>query len=220
VATLRGANGPLRDGGAQAGAVGGARPQRVRRAEVRHLGLALLAALALALGAATTTACGADPDQETRPTSTSAATSPAPSPSASPSPSPPATGPASTPRVSWDWIRTREYRDWVNAPGWTDRRTTTSPHGEAKIIYIDPAVAATIGSGAKRFPAGATIVKEGYSAGGDLEIIAAMQRSAGKGWLFAEYRSDGSVIEEGNDPPLCTQCHRGSQDGVLAFSLE
>ena len=24
----------------------------------------------------------------------------------------------------------------------------------------------------------------------------------------------------GDNPPLCTQCHRGAQDGVLAFSLE
>ena len=81
-------------------------------------------------------------------------------------------------------------------------------------------MAATIGSGATRFPAGATIVKEGYDASGDLAIIAAMQRQPGNGWLFAEYRSDGSVIEEGANPPLCTQCHRGPQDGVLAFSLE
>ena len=202
-----------RDAGPQADGDGGGGPHRVRRA-----GLALVAVLALALGAATTTACGADSDQEIKRTPTSAATSPAPSPS--PSPSPSATEPAPTPRVSWDWIRTREYRDWVNAPGWTRRRTTTSPHGEAKVIYIDPAVAATIGSGAERFPAGATIVKEGYDAAGALDIIAAMQRRPGKGWLYAEYRSDGSVIEEGDDPPLCTQCHRGSQDGVLAFPLE
>jgi hypothetical protein len=47
-----------------------------------------------------------------------------------------------------------------------------------------------------------------------------MQRLAGDGWFFAEYRTDGSVVVEGEDPPLCTRCHKGDQDGVLAFSLE
>ena len=104
--------------------------------------------------------------------------------------------------------------------GWQRRRTTTSPHSEAKIIYIDPAVTATLGSGRTRFPTGATIVKEGYDSSGDLAIVAAMQRLSGKGWLFVEYRADGEVVEEAENPPLCTQCHTGSQDGVLAFSLD
>jgi hypothetical protein len=202
-----------RSGGLPAGSNEVGAPSGVRRAV-----LAVLASLALGLAAATVTACGTEPEQETTPAPTSAATlSP---PSASPSPSPSATEPASTPQLSWDWIRTREYRDWVQPPGWEERRTTGSPHGEAKVIYIDPAVAATLGSGETRFPAGATIVKEGYDAGGDLVILAAMQRRPDEGWFFAEYGSDGSVIEEGDDPPLCTQCHRGAQDGVLAFTLD
>jgi hypothetical protein len=211
--TSRDASGLSRDGGPPARGPGAGGPFGVRR-----VGLALLAALALGLAVATATACGEEPEQETAPTATSAATSPAPS--LSPSPSPSATEPSATPQISWDWIRTREYRDWVNAPGWEERRTTDSPHSEAKVVFIDPATAATIGSGETRFPAGATIVKEGYDAGGDLVIVAAMQRRPDEGWFFAEYGSDGSVIEEGDDPPLCTRCHRGAGDGVLAFSLE
>jgi hypothetical protein len=199
-------------GRAQAGGLCGSQ-RRARRGV-----LALLVALALATSAA---ACGADPEQA-GPTSASTPTSPAANPtsSPSPSPSPSAAESPSTPEVSGNWIRSREYRDWERAPGWDERRTTGSPHSEAKEIFIDPAVAATVGSGATHFPAGATIVKEGYDANGDLAIIAAMQRQPGKGWLFAEYSSGGSVIEEGDNPPLCTQCHRGAQDGVLAFSLE
>ena len=59
-----------------------------------------------------------------------------------------------------------------------------------------------------------------FRSGGDLAIVAAMQRLPDRGWLFAEYRANGDIIAEGEDPPLCTQCHKGSQDGVLAFSLE
>jgi hypothetical protein len=211
VGTSRDTDRLRRNGAAPAGRrIGG--PDGVRRA-----GLALLAALALVPAATIPAACGTGPEQETPPASTSAATSPAPSPS--PSPSRSATEPASTPQISWDWIRIGEYRDWDNAPGWEDRRTTDSPHGESKVIFIDPAAAAAIGSGETRFPAGATIVKEGYD-GADLVIVAAMQRRPDEGWFFAEYGADGSVIEEGDDPPLCTRCHRGAQDGVLAFSLE
>jgi len=179
--------------------------------------LVLLAASAVSAVAG---ACGAPADDEA--TSPPAASSPASAPSPSSStPSPDVSdSPSPTPEVSWDWIRTREYREWEHPPGWQRRRTTTSPHSEAKVIFIDPATAAAIGSGESRFPAGATIVKEGYDSSGDLAIIAAMQRLPGRGWLFAEYRSGGEVVEEAKNPPLCTQCHTGDQDGVLAFSLD
>jgi hypothetical protein len=174
--------------------------------------LVLLMAPAVALLAV---ACGAPAEEDAIPSA------PASSPTASPSPSPTASErPSLAPEVSWGWIRTREYREWESPPGWRQRRTTTSPHGEAKVIYVDPSVAGAIGSGATRFPAGATIVKEGYDSGGKLAIVAVMQRLPRSGWLFAEYRSDGEIIEEAENPPLCTQCHTGGQDGVLAFSLD
>lgn len=166
-------------------------------------------------------ACGAPADEEATPPPAASSPASAPSPSASPTSTPDASdSPSPTPEVSWDWIRTREYREWEHAPGWQKRRTTTSPHSEAKVIFIDPATVAAIGSGESRFPAGATIVKEGYDSSGDLAIVAAMQRLPGRGWLFAEYRAGGEVVEEAENPPLCTQCHTGSQDGVLAFSLD
>ncbi len=164
-------------------------------------------------------ACGAPAAQE--PTPSPPISDPGQTSDAGPTLSPPAAESATpTPELSWSWIRTREYRDWESPPGWQRRRMTTSPHSEAKMIYIDRAIAETMGSGKLRFPAGATIVKEGYDAGGDLAIVAAMQRLPDRGWLFAEYRANGDIIAEGEDPPLCTQCHKGSQDGVLAFSLE
>jgi hypothetical protein len=187
----------------------------MRTIRIFTVAMVLLLTTAAALIAAS---CGTS-DDATSPTASASSQAATPSPD-SPSPSPSvAESPAPTPEVSWAWIRTREYRDWESPPGWDRRRASDSPHGEAKIIYVDDAVAATAGSGDERFPAGATIVKEGYDAG-ELTIIAAMQRLPGKGWFFAEYRADGSVIEEGDNPPLCTQCHTGSQDGVLAFSLD
>jgi hypothetical protein len=158
--------------------------------------------------------CGGDEPE-------SDATSPTDAPSLSPTArASPATQTPATPEISWPWLSGMEYRGWDRAPGWSERLTTDSPHSQAKEIFIDPALSATIGSGAPRFPAGATIVKEGYDGDGDLAIVAVMQRMSGDGWFFAEYRADGSVIVEGEDPQLCTQCHQGSQDGVLAFTLE
>jgi hypothetical protein len=175
------------------------------------IALVLVAGLALVL----TAACG---QEEPAPvaSSPSATTSAIPTATASVTPAPGQT----TPAVTWQWLREMEYRSWERAPGWDERRTTDSPHSEGKEIFIDPMIAATIGSGETEYPAGATIVKEGYDGSGDLAIIAAMQRLPGSGWFFAEYRVDGSVVVEGDDPALCTRCHRGDQDGVLAFALE
>jgi hypothetical protein len=47
-----------------------------------------------------------------------------------------------------------------------------------------------------------------------------MQRLPGEGWRFAEYRADGSVIAQGDNIALCTQCHRSGNDGVLAFPID
>jgi hypothetical protein len=176
---------------------------------------ALIAVAALAL----VPACGQDDGEQAVSPSTAAST-PAASPSVVPSPTAAPSVTPAAPTVSWQWVRTKEYRDWERAPGWSARRETGSPHSVAKEIFVDPAIAATVGSGATRYPEGATIVKDGYDEGGDLAIVAVMQRLAGDGWSFAEYRADGSVVVEGEDPPLCTRCHKGDQDGVLAFSLE
>jgi hypothetical protein len=175
------------------------------------LPLFAFAGLALIL----TAGCGQD-DPEPAASSSPATTSAIPTTAASMTPTPGET----TPDVTWQWLSEADYRSWERAPGWGERRTSDSPHSEGKEIFIDPALAATIGSGETRYPAGATIVKEGYDGNGDLAVIAAMQRLRGSGWFFAEYRADGSVVVEGDDPPLCTRCHRGDQDGVLAFSLE
>ena len=175
---------------------------------------ALLAMAALTL----VPACGQDDAEPAVSPSATASTATA-NPSTPSATAAPTTAPAA-PAVSWQWVRAGEYRDWERAPGWNDRRETGSPHSVAKEIFVDPAIAATVGSGATRFPEGATIVKDGYDEGGDLAIVAVMQRLAGDGWFFAEYRADGSVIVEDEDPPLCTRCHKGDRDGVLAFSLE
>jgi hypothetical protein len=135
------------------------------------------------------------------------------------SPSP--TAEPETPLPDWAFLKKETYRDWERAPGWEERRTTDSPHSSGKEVFIDAATAAAIGSGSDRYPAGATIVKEGYDESGNLAIIAAMQRLDGQGWYFSEYRPDGSTIAEGDNAGICTQCHQGGAgDGVLAFPID
>jgi hypothetical protein len=181
-------------------------------------GALVVALIGIALLLAISAGCAAEEDAPPATAPTTGPASPSPSPSATAgAPSPP---PTPTPELSWQWLREREYRSWERAPGWAGPRTTDSPHSEAKEIFVDEALSAALGSGVTRYPAGATIVKEGFDAGGDLAIVAAMQRLPGRGWFFVEYRADGSVIVEGENPGLCTQCHRGAGDGVLAFDLE
>lgn len=201
------------------------------RAALTVIVLGLLMGLGLALGscggedqAADTGSSPSAVEEQPSPTETSASPSPTQEPSTSPtetmtaSPSP--TAEPDTPRPTWGFLSKQTYRSWERAPGWQKRKTSDSPHSSGKEVFIDAATADALGSGTDRFPAGATIVKEGYDASGTLEIVAAMQRLPGEGWFFSEYQADGSTIAQGNNIPLCTQCHQGGDDGVLAFPLK
>ena len=132
---------------------------------------ALLAMAALTL----VPACGQDDAEPAVSPSATASTATA-SPSTPSSTAAPTTAPAA-PAVSWQWVRAGQYRDWERAPGLErpagdGQPGTASPRSRRSGDRGDRRIGAT------RFPEGATIVKDGYDEGGELAIVAVMQRLA------------------------------------------
>lgn len=122
-----------------------------------------------------------------------------------------------------DELRDDDYRSFARAPGWERPRTASSaPHGNYVDIYVDDVIADALDEGEPldAWPEGATIVKDGWAApaGDELAIIAVM-RKRDDGWFFAEYSGSGRVKFAGHDVRVCTNCHAGGDDGVLAFGL-
>lgn len=96
-----------------------------------------------------------------------------------------------------------------------------SPHGFVRVKYNSTAFAALDTSGklpaGASFPEGSLIVKDVYSsANGDLTTYAVMKKSpssknAGSGYLWAEYKADGSnIFSTGKKGDGCIGCHSGS----------
>lgn len=105
-----------------------------------------------------------------------------------------------------------------------------SPHGDFKLRFNSTALAALDSTGelstGSSFPAGSIIVKEVFS-DSTINLYAVMKKdpsnvNAGNGWVWAEYRTDGSVVfttvNKGNG---CISCHSGTpnRDLVRTFDL-
>jgi hypothetical protein len=121
-------------------------------------------------------------------------------------------------RVLLSEVREDDYRSWDRAPGWSERRPTSAPHGEDVDIYVNDVVAEVLAmsEGATMWPTGSVIVKDGFD-GSDLEIIAIMEKRD-DGWYWAEYDGGGDVCFSGK-PDVCIDCHESGSDFVRAFAL-
>lgn len=101
-----------------------------------------------------------------------------------------------------------------------------SPHGIFKVRFNKTAQSALDASGAlpvgALFPDSSLIVKDAYtSAGGTLQLYAAMYKINGS-WRWAEYAPDGTVIYSVyKDPSTCINCHKATsnRDYTLLFNL-
>ena len=112
-------------------------------------------------------------------------------------------------------IQGENYRGWSRAPGWEARKGSIAVHGDEADIYINKTVSETA-AGATAWPDGSIIVKDSFR-GGDLRLIAAMEKRSGS-WYFVEWSGSGDVKFAGR-PSICTDCHGSGQDEVLAFGL-
>lgn len=87
----------------------------------------------------------------------------------------------------WDLIQTEDYKlKWKTWPG-------------KDSIYVNPVAAEAIEKKEAEFPIGSIIVREKYSADGNLKKISVASRMGGneatQGWFAAEYSPDGEVIK-------------------------
>jgi hypothetical protein len=106
---------------------------------------------------------------------------------------------------------------------------SASPHGAFKLRFnkiAQDALDATgeLPSGAT-FPDGSVIVKDVYN-NGSLDLYAIMKKStdanAGSGWLWSEYKPDGSVVYSiSKKGDACISCHNSgvTRDLVRTFDL-
>ncbi len=116
-------------------------------------------------------------------------------------------------------VREGDYHAWMRAPGYEQRRKSNAPHHDQVEIFVDEHVAAalTAPAGAKRWPVGSIIVKDGFSSSGVHDLVAIMEKRE-SGWFYAEYDGQGEVKYSGA-PNLCVDCHASGSDQVRAFHL-
>jgi Cytochrome P460 len=105
-----------------------------------------------------------------------------------------------------------------------------SPHGSFKLRFNATAFAALDSTGelpaGNTFPSGSIIVKEIFD-GSSINLYAIMKKdpsneNAGSGWLWAEYKPDGSTaFSAKRKGDGCISCHSGSpqRDLVRTFDL-
>ena len=117
----------------------------------------------------------------------------------------------------WNRIHSENYRSWMRAPGFDQRRPSNAAHGDAVDIYINSVVVeALAGAPQALWPKGSLIVKDGFD-GGDFDLVAAMEKRD-DGWFWAEWDSEGDSKYSGR-PSTCTDCHASGSDFVRAFAL-
>jgi hypothetical protein len=113
-------------------------------------------------------------------------------------------------------LRAEDYRSWARAPGYEMRRDAESPHADQVDVYVNDVVEAALAGGPiAAWPVGSVIVKDGFD-GDALELIAVMEKRA-DGWFWAEYFDD--VSKYSGTPEVCTGCHEGGDDFVMAFDF-
>ena len=111
------------------------------------------------------------------------------------------------------------YRSWMRAPGYEKRVPANSPHSDQVDIFVNDVVESALADTAHptAWPDGATIVKDGYTQDGKLELTSILQKR-GTVWYWAEYDAKGKPLYSGA-PAICLDCHKAGSDFVRAFSL-
>jgi len=122
----------------------------------------------------------------------------------------------------FDRIHEQDYRSWERAPGYAARQPSDAPHSDAVDIYVNDVIAAAIAAGEplQEWPLDSLIVKDGFNADDELDLIAAMEKRQG-GWFWVEYTDPdaGGDAKYSGEPEICIDCHQSGSDYVRAFGL-
>ena len=123
----------------------------------------------------------------------------------------------------WDRIHEEDYTSWGRAPGYESTRASSAPHSDQVDIYVNDVVAAALAAGdtLSEWPLDSLIVKDGFTDGGELAIVAAMEKRDA-GWFWVEWtdtEAGGDSAKYSGSPSICTDCHSAGSDFVRAFTL-
>jgi hypothetical protein len=122
-------------------------------------------------------------------------------------------------KLLWDRIQSERYQTWARAPNYDTVKPSFTVHADEVEILLNATMddVARRGTAAKQWPVGSVVVKRGYSQGGSLVLVAAMEKRA-DGWFFAEYDPDGASVYSGR-PSLCVDCHARAADSIWSVEL-
>ena len=120
------------------------------------------------------------------------------------------------------WSELSGYESWDQLEEWTGIvASDDGTHGAFVSIWMNNLAAETIAAGGGTdMPAGAILVKEGYSdaEGAESKGITVMVKESGwgdDGWFWAKYPADDSgVAVLAGSVNGCTGCHSSGQDSV------
>jgi hypothetical protein len=117
-----------------------------------------------------------------------------------------------------DRVRAEDYRSWERPPDYETRQPAASPHSNWVDIFINDVIADVLAAAdpIDEWPLGSIIVKDGYTSGDNLELIALMEKRE-DGWFWAEFFGETSAYS--GQPSVCIDCHRRGDDHVLAFGF-
>ena len=124
-------------------------------------------------------------------------------------------------RALWERINTEDYRNFSRAPGYETTQPSFAPHGKSVDIYVNDVVqnALEAGETITSWPVGSLIVKDGFNADGELEIVAVMDK-LDTGWFYAEWIGLDSIdADYSGQPAVCVNCHASGADEVRAFGF-
>ena len=121
----------------------------------------------------------------------------------------------------WERINTEDYRSFSRAPGYETTQPSFAPHGNRVDIYVNDVVqnALDAGEAITSWPVGSLIVKDGFDAAGELEIVAVMDKQD-TGWFYAEWIGlESDEADYSGQPAVCVNCHASGADEVRGFGF-
>ena len=121
----------------------------------------------------------------------------------------------------WDRINAEGYRSFNRAPGYEATQPSAAPHGNRVDIYVNDVIQNVLDAGepVTSWPVGSLIVKDGFDADGELEIVAVMDKQD-TGWFYAEWIGlDNDEAAYSGQPAVCVNCHASGADEVRGFGF-
>ena len=124
-------------------------------------------------------------------------------------------------RALWERIQAEDYRQFARAPGYETTQPSFAPHGDSVDVFVNDVVQTVLEAGEiiESWPVGSLIVKDGFNAQGELELIAVMEKQE-TGWFYAEWLDlESGDASYSGQPGACVNCYASGADSVRTFGF-